>query len=300
MKKKVTALLLALILLLSVGSAACAAETDTVPTSVEDIAGELSALAGDAALPIAASGAFADVADDAYYFDAVDWAVESGITEGMGDGLFAPDATCTRAQVVTFLWRLDGETLPTSGENSFTDVAAGSWYADAVLWAVEQKVTDGMGDGIFLPDGTCTRAQIVTFLWKYAGKPAADSAENPFTDVNGDDWYAEAVAWAVDRGITTGLTESTFGPEEPCTRAQIVTFLYRYANAEEETPPVTEPVETEPVETEPAVTEPAETEPAVTEPTVTEPVVTEPTETEPSATEPMPSEPDWGMGGEDF
>lgn len=306
MNKKLIALLLALILLLSMGSAACAAEADLMPQETEITLPVATDTAEEQDVPDAtasptkpgadatgdeeeAGSTFDDVAQDAYYFDAVNWAVEQEITQGMGDGLFVPDATCTRAQVVTFLWRLAGTPTPQPPKFMFTDVAVGSWYDEAVLWAVENKVTDGMGEGIFLPDGTCTRSQIVTFLWKYAGKPSAD-AQNPFSDVAEDAWYAEAVLWAVDRGITTGLSETTFGPDAPCTRGQIVTFLYRYAGIEDEQPAETEPVETEPNETEPAVTEPIETEPAETEPT----------QTEPGSTEPEPTKPDWGMGGEDF
>lgn len=304
MQKKLFAILLAITLVISLGSAACTAEAEAVPEKVNSIEAELMALAPDADATEGAEapgmdeqdppsnvedGTFADVAKDAYYFEPVNWAVEREITQGMGDGLFMPDATCTRAQVVTFLWRLDGMPTPQPPKFMFTDVAVGSWYDEAVLWAVENQVTDGMGDGIFLPDGTCTRSQIVTFLWKYAGKPVAD-AQNPFADVAEDAWYADAVVWAVDQGITTGLTETSFGPEAPCTRAQIVTFLYRYADSDIEEPPVDEPIETEPAVTEPVVTEPTETEPAETEPA----------ETKPSVTEPAPSEPNWGGGDEDM
>lgn len=265
MKKKLTSLMLALVLLLSAIGMVNATQTG-----------------------------FNDVPKDAYYFNAVNWAVQEEITQGMGEGLFAPDVTCTRAQVVTFLWRLAGTPTPQPPKFMFTDVAVGSWYDEAVLWAVENKVTDGMGEGIFLPDGTCSRSQIVTFLWKYAGKPSAD-AQNPFSDVAEDAWYAEAVLWAVDRGITTGLTETTFGPDAPCTRGQIVTFLYRYAGIEDEQPAETEPAETEPVETEPNETEPNETESNETEPAMTDPAETEPAQTEPDSTKP-----DWGMGEVEF
>ena len=170
----------------------------------------------------------------------------------------------------------------------FTDVPEDSFYFGAVNWAVENQVTNGMGEGIFMPTGICNRAQIVSFLWKFAGKPASD-AEMPFTDVEEGSWYAEAVAWAVEKGITSGLTETTFGPSEPCNRAQIVTFLYRYNDKIQEQPDVTEP--TEPQPTEPKPTEPKPTEPKPTEPKPTEPKPTEPKPTEPKPTEPQPTEP---------
>ena len=237
----------------------------------------LTLVLGMAAVGFAAEDrAFSDVETGAYYFDAVNWAVENAITEGMGNGLFQPEETCTRAQVVTFLWRLAGQPELESEENIFSDVEEDMWYTDAVLWAVENEVTDGMGDGIFLPGGTCTRGQIVSFLWKYAGRPAAaEDAENPFTDVAEDDWFYDAVLWAVDEGITTGVTETTFVPGDPCTRAQIVTFLYRYA-AEDEVPEVTLPDVTIPTETAPEETE--GTEPSEPEATETEPIETEPSE----------------------
>lgn len=294
MRKKVTAILLVVTVILSMGSAACAAQADVLPVEAQNIAAELQALAAENGDP-AEGGAFSDVAASDYYFDAVNWAVENQITQGMGNGLFMPADTCTRAQVVTFLWRLDGETAAASGENSFSDVETGSWYADAVLWAVERKVTDGMGNGIFLPDGTCTRAQIVTFLWKYAGKPAVTGgADNPFADVDEDDWYADAVLWAVDQGITTGLTERSFGPEEPCTRAQIVTFLHRYDNAKAEEPPVTDPEETKPVETEPSPTEPDSGEEDWSGGIV--PIVPKPSEPTTPPSEPDSGEENWGGG----
>ena len=189
---------------------------------------------------VAEGNAFADVPEKAFFYEAVNWAQEEGITQGMHDGLFHPDELCNRAQVVTFLWRLEGR--PTvSGRNHFIDVEQGSWYADAVQWAVVQKITQGMGENTFQPNTICNRGQIVTFLWRYAGKPTSDS-ENPFADVSEDAFYYEAVKWAVENGITNGLTDTTFGPDVPCNRAQVVTFLYRYAMQANE-PPVTEPTE---------------------------------------------------------
>ncbi|MGN1307641.1 MAG: S-layer homology domain-containing protein [Faecousia sp.] len=169
---------------------------------------------------------FVDVPADAYYYDAVLWAVKNGITKGTGDTTFSPNDTCTRAQVVTFLWRAAGSPAPKSGTMPFTDVAADTYYYDAVLWAVENGITKGTGDTTFSPDDTCTRAQVVTFLWRSRKSPAADSA-NPFTDVAADTYYYDAVLWAVENGITQGTGDTTFSPNDTCTRAQIVTFLYR-------------------------------------------------------------------------
>ena len=169
---------------------------------------------------------FVDVADDAYYYDAVLWAAENGITGGVDDTHFAPNATCTRAQAVTFLWRAAGSPAPKSSEMPFEDVAAGSYYYDAVLWAVENGITDGTSATTFSPDAVCSRGQIVTFLWRSQKSPASDSV-NPFTDVAADAYYSSAVLWAVENGITAGTTATTFSPNNDCTRAQIVTFLWR-------------------------------------------------------------------------
>ncbi len=169
---------------------------------------------------------FVDVADDAYYADAVLWAAEEGITGGTSATTFSPDAICTRAQAVTFLWRAAGSPAPKSSDMPFEDVAAGNYYHDAVLWAVENGITKGTGATAFSPNATCTRAQIVTFLWRSQKSPASDSV-NPFTDVAADAYYNSAVLWAVENGITIGTTATTFSPNNDCTRAQIVTFLYR-------------------------------------------------------------------------
>ena len=169
---------------------------------------------------------FVDVPADAYYYDAVLWAAEEGITGGVDATHFAPNATCTRAQAVTFLWRAAGSPAPKSSEMPFTDVAAGSYYYDAVLWAVENGITKGTSDTTFTPNAKCTRAQIVTFLWRSQKSPASDSV-NPFTDVAADAYYSSAVLWAVENGITAGTTATTFSPNNDCTRAQIVTFLFR-------------------------------------------------------------------------
>ena len=169
---------------------------------------------------------FVDVPADAYYYDAVLWAAEEGITGGVDATHFAPNATCTRAQAVTFLWRAAGSPAPKSSDMPFTDVAEGSYYYDAVLWAVENGITKGTSDTTFTPNAKCTRAQIVTFLWRSQKSPASDSV-NPFTDVAADAYYSSAVLWAVENGITAGTTATTFSPNNDCTRAQIVTFLFR-------------------------------------------------------------------------
>ena len=172
---------------------------------------------------------FTDVADKAYYRDAVAWAVENGITKGTTATTFSPNATCTRAQAVTFLWRAAGSPEPKTSTMPFTDVNAGSYCYDAVLWAVENGITEGTSDTTFSPNATCTRAQIVAFLWRSEKSPAAGTA-NPFADVKSTAYYADAVLWAVENDITKGTTNTTFSPDADCTRAQIVTFLYRAFN----------------------------------------------------------------------
>ena len=172
------------------------------------------------------TGVFVDVATGSYYEDAVDWAVENGITKGTDDTHFSPDGICTRAQAVTFLWRAAGSPKPETRTMPFADVPAGSYYYDAVLWAVENGITEGTSDTTFSPNAICTRAQIVTFLWRSEKSPAAGTA-NPFADVKSTAYYAGAVLWAVREDITKGTTSTTFSPDADCTRAQIVTFLWR-------------------------------------------------------------------------
>ena len=172
------------------------------------------------------TGVFVDVATGSYYEDAVDWAVENGITTGVSANRFDPNGVCTRAQAVTFLWRAAGSPAPKAATMPYTDVPAGSYYRDAVLWAVENGITKGTSETTFSPDATCTRAQIVTFLWRAEKSPAAGSSD-PFTDVKSTAYYADAVLWAVAAGITKGTTDTTFSPNDDCTRAQIVTFLWR-------------------------------------------------------------------------
>ena len=172
------------------------------------------------------TGVFVDVATGSYYEDAVDWAVETGITKGTDDTHFSPDGICTRAQAVTFLWRAAGSAESETRAMPFTDVPVGSYYYDAVLWAVENGITKGTSDTTFSPNMTCTRAQIVAFLWRSEKSPAAGTA-NPFADVKSTAYYADAVLWAVKENITKGTTNTTFSPDADCTRAQIVTFLWR-------------------------------------------------------------------------
>ena len=167
---------------------------------------------------------FSDVSTSAYYYEAVKWAQEKGITGGIGNGLFGPNQPCTRAQIVTFLWRAAGSPEP-KAMSSFADVSTDAYYAKAVAWAVENGITTGTGDGKFSPDATCTRAQSVTFLFRAIGKLVDSKAE--FSDVLTDSYYANAVAWAVENGITNGIGDGLFGPDNSCTRAQIVTFLFR-------------------------------------------------------------------------
>ena len=170
---------------------------------------------------------YGDVSKDSYYYDAVKWAAETGVTTGVGDGLFAPEWVCTRGQIVTFLWRASGSPAPKATELPFTDVAADAYYAQAVLWAVENGITNGTSETTFSPDQTCTRAHAVAFLYRMSGSPAA--AGSTFSDVAADAYYSTAVAWAVEKGITNGTSGTTFSPDDTCTRGQIVTFLYRLA-----------------------------------------------------------------------
>lgn len=172
------------------------------------------------------TGVFVDVPEGSYYEEAVNWAVEKGITTGTDATHFSPDGICTRAQAVTFLWRAAGSPAAKSAVMPFADVKVGSYYYDAVLWAVENGITKGTSDTMFSPDATCSRAQIVTFLWRSQKSPAAGTA-NPFTDVKASAYYADAVLWAVKEDVTKGTTNTTFSPDANCTRAQIVTFIWR-------------------------------------------------------------------------
>lgn len=172
------------------------------------------------------STGFVDVPASAYYADAVKWAVEQGITTGTSATTFSPEASCTRAQMVTFLWRAAGSPAPKATTTAFTDLDKSAYYYDAVLWAVEQGITTGTSSTTFSPNATVTRGQTVTFLYRFAGQPAV-SGSSSFTDVNSSDYYAAAVQWAKEQGITSGTSDTTFSPTNDCTRGQIVTFLYR-------------------------------------------------------------------------
>ena len=173
---------------------------------------------------LAETSPFDDVSTNAYYYEAVKWAAENSITGGIGNGLFGPELTCSRGQIVTFLWRAAGSPEP-KALSTFTDVAADAYYAKAVAWAVENGVTNGTSATTFSPDDSCTRGQAVTFLWRALGQLAGDTAS--FSDVPADSYFAQAVAWAAQSGVTTGVGNNLFAPGGDCTRAQIVTFLWR-------------------------------------------------------------------------
>ena len=178
---------------------------------------------------------FADVQEGSYYYDAVLWAVshDPQITKGTDETHFSPDAGCTRGQVVTFLWRAKGCPEPKSAANPFTDVEESAYYCKAVLWAAEQGITNGTGETTFSPEDPCTRAHVVTFLWRAEGKPDAGGRSNPFADVPAGQYYTTAVLWAVNHEptqITNGTDETHFSPDDTCTRGQVVTFLYRDMN----------------------------------------------------------------------
>lgn len=168
---------------------------------------------------------FDDIDKDAYYYDAIKWAVANGVTNGMSTTEFVPDGPCTRGQIVTFLWRAAGKPAPTTTNNPFVDVNEKDYYYEAVLWAVENGITNGMSETEFMPELTCTRAHGVTFLYRAMGKAVDAKAE--FSDVPADAYYAQAVAWAAANGVTNGVSEELFAPDNACTRVQIVTFLYR-------------------------------------------------------------------------
>ena len=169
---------------------------------------------------------FTDISENQYYYQPVLWAYENEITTGLKPDKFGPEESCTRGQVVTFLWRAMGEPEPTITEHSFVDVANDAYYYKAVLWAVEKGITNGYDATHFAPEETVTRAQFVTFLHRAENKPQSNII-NPFIDITRDAYYYNAVLWAYDEGITTGLTRTDFGPEDFCTRGQVVTFLYR-------------------------------------------------------------------------
>lgn len=168
---------------------------------------------------------FGDVRKEDYFAVPVQWALTRNITSGVEQGRFGPELPCTRGQIITFLWRAAGSPEPKSLAAAFQDVAEEDYFFKAVCWAVEQGITGGTGPNVFSPDMTCTRAQAVTMLYRAAG--AGTTAGTTFSDVTPDDYFAAAVQWAVDREITSGVGEGCFGPEQPCTRGQIITFLWR-------------------------------------------------------------------------
>lgn len=170
---------------------------------------------------------FVDVKQGDYYYNAVQWAVGKKITSGTSATTFTPDGICTRAQTVTFLWRSQGSPKAAGAENPFTDVSKDAYYYDAVLWAVEQGITNGTSATTFSPDATVTRGQTAAFLWRVAKQPQVDQTANPFVDVTQDAYYYNAVLWGVAKEITNGTSSTTFSPDQGCTRAQIVTFLWR-------------------------------------------------------------------------
>ena len=222
--KKLFLLVLALLL------SACSSNA----TAPDPAPAELSVQSAQKAQP----GAFADVPGDAYYAEAVRWAVAQGVTKGTGPDTFSPADACTRGQIVTFLHRAAGAPAPSGGAGSpFADVSSGAYYAGAVGWAVENSVTRGTAADRFSPDTPCTRGQIVTFLHRAAGSPAA-AGKPAFADVPAGAYYAEAVRWAVENGITKGTAADRFSPDKTCTRAEAVTFLHRASRLAPE-PPVT-------------------------------------------------------------
>lgn len=170
---------------------------------------------------------FNDISESDYFYDPVIWAVENGITTGTSATTFSPDQFCTRGQSMALIWRAAGCESPENGKAPFSDVGESMYYHRAVLWAVENGITTGTSATTFSPDATCTRAQIVSFLWRCYGQPEPETDRNPFKDVKETDYYYKAVLWAVENGITTGTSATTFAPDNACTRAQIVTFLYR-------------------------------------------------------------------------
>ena len=170
---------------------------------------------------------FTDVSKSDYYAQPVLWAVEKSITTGTDVGKFSPNQTCTRGQVVTFLWRAAGCPAPTSTNSPFSDIKSSDYFYKAVLWAVEKGITTGTGATTFSPNSECTRAQVATFLWRSQGEPKPTSATNTFTDVAQGSYYYNAVLWAVENSVTNGVDVGKFAPDNSCTRGQIVTFLYR-------------------------------------------------------------------------
>ena len=199
-------------------------------TGDESVTYDKAHVTGNYSFMLKSENPFSDVPVDAFFYDPVLWAVEQGITSGTSGTTFSPNDSCMRAHVVTFLWRAAGSPSPESTVNPFEDVKPEDFYYKAVLWAVENGITTGTDATHFSPFGICNRAQVVTFLHRAFGSPDASASDNPFTDVPTDTWYAAPVLWAVENGITNGLSATEFGPDTPCNRAQVVTFLYRAYN----------------------------------------------------------------------
>ena len=205
-----------------------AVEKDVAAVVSAEVKGEKSVIAaGETEVFLSAAMPFVDVPSDAYYTQPVLWAVKKNITNGTSETTYSPHDTCTRAQIVTFLWRAAGEPKAEKAVNPFTDVKEGVYYYDAVLWAVEQKITNGTSETTFSPDVGCNRAMAVTFLWRANGEPKAEKAVNPFTDVAEGQYYTDAVLWANETNVTNGVSETSFAPLMLCERAHIITFVYR-------------------------------------------------------------------------
>ena len=174
---------------------------------------------------------FADVLENEYYYEAVLWAAENGIVSGTGMNTFSPDGICTRAQAVTFLHRMVASPEPAAIDMPFVDIKEDSFCYKPVKWALGSEITGGTSNDTFSPNESCTRAQVLTFLWRTAGQPEANGDRNPFSDIDADSYYQKAVLWAVEQGIAGGIDKTTFGPDEDCTRAQVVAFLYRFIHS---------------------------------------------------------------------
>jgi hypothetical protein len=173
---------------------------------------------------------FSDVPAGSWFEKPVLWAMENGITSCTSENSFSPNNQCLRSHVATFLWAAEGKPEPSSYSNLFTDVSSSDWFYKPVLWAVENGITSGVSPDRFGANDVCNRYQVVFFLWKAAGSPEPTSTQNPFTDVQSTDFFYKAVLWAVENGITSGVSATEFGPYNPCTRAQVVTFLYAAYN----------------------------------------------------------------------
>ena len=176
---------------------------------------------------------FEDVDENSFYYTPVYWALDNGITTGTSSTTFSPFNSCTRGEFVTFLWRAAGCPKPEMEEDPFTDVPSGKYYTDAVLWAYENEITTGVGEGIFAPSAIVSRAQVVTFIWRYMECPDAEEETCPFSDVSSGSYYYEPVMWAAQNGVTTGTSATKFSPNDVCSRAQVVTFLYRALDGQE-------------------------------------------------------------------